>query len=126
MLGLGRCKTRQIAAAITTITTTTAAVAFLGNVAGATCFHVVIGNVAAIGGLVPDAVALDVGAGSLAGDCNVGALLVGFDHGVRGSWAGAAVDGVSGDGVCVDNGGEECEGEGHELEMHLDELDGEN
>jgi hypothetical protein len=118
MLGLRRRKTGQVS----TTATSTAAVAFLGHVAGATCSNVVIGDVAAIGGLIPDAVAFNIGSRCLTGNRNVCAFVVGFDNRVGGSWAGAAVDSVSGDGVGVDDRGEECSGESDELEMHFDEV----
>lgn len=90
---------------VATATTSAAAgAAFVGDIAGAASFDVVIGHVAVIGGFVPKAVALDVGAGGLADNFDVFAPFVAFHDGVVCSWAGAAVDGVPCDGVGADRG----------------------
>lgn len=107
MLGLGGCEAGEVS----TGAATAAAAAFLGDIAAAPGSDIVVGNVAAVGGLVPKLVAIDGCTGRLTGDCNVRSFIVALDYGVRGSWARAAVDGVASDGVGIDdwsNGGK-CE-----------------
>lgn len=107
MLGLGGCETGQVS----TAAATAAAVAFLGDIAAAPGSDIVVGNIAAVGGLVPDFVAVHGGAGGLAGDCNIGTLLVALDYRVRGPWTRAAVDDIAGDGIGIDDwrDGGKCE-----------------
>jgi len=75
-------------------------------------FDVVVGDVAAVGGFVPDVVAGDGGPGSLAGDLDVLTLPVGFDDGCRGGRRFAAIEsgGFDGEGGGRDGAG----GEGQE------------
>lgn len=106
MLGLGGCETGQVSTAAVVIVSA-AAVTLLGDIVAAAGSDVVVGNVATVLSLVPDCVAVDGGAGRLAGDCNVGSLPVALDYRVGGSWTRAAVDAVAGDGVGIGDG---CEG----------------
>lgn len=87
-----------------------AGAALVGDIAGRAGLDVVVGNVAAVGGFVPQAVAEDALAGLLAGDLYVGALGVGLDAFVAGAGAGATVYAVGGDGV--GRGQWDCGGEG--------------
>jgi hypothetical protein len=99
------------------------ATALVRDIAVAARLDVVVGHVAAIGRLVPDAVALHVGAGRLAGDLDVGALAVGLLDAVVGAGPGAAVDRVAGDEVRAggsQGGGESGDGE----ELHCCDFEG--
>lgn len=112
MLGLGGCETGQVSTAATTAAAATAAAAaFLGDIATAPGSDIVVGNIAAVGGLVPDFVAVHGSASSLAGNCNIGSLLVALDDRVRGPWTRAAVDDIAGDGIGIDDwrDGGKCE-----------------
>ena len=109
VLSLDRVQAGQVAAAAAAAAA--AATALARDVAVFARLHVVVGDVAAIGCLVPDVVAEHVGAGGLAGDLDVVALRVGLDDLVAGAWAGAAVHGGTGDGVRTDGG---YEGKGKE------------
>lgn len=92
----------------------------LGNVAAGTGLDIVVAHVAAVRGLVPELVAVDVGAGGLAGDAEVGSALVGLDDAVAGARTGAAVEIVSVDGIGAGQGqGNGC-GEGEEREVHCE------
>lgn len=120
MLGLGRCQTRQVSTAATAAAAT---VTLLGDVAGTPGFDVVVGDIAAVGSLVPDAVAFDIGSGSLTCNRNVSSFLVAFDYSVGGSGTRATVDLITGDGVSIDyrcNGGESKSQKG--TEHHLEEV----
>ena len=99
-------------------TTTTATRALLGNVAIGARLDIVVGDVAAVLGLVPDAVAVDGSARRLARDGDLVALGVGPLGRVAGSRTRAAVDGGASDGIgsSVDaNKGKSCGGEKREL-----------
>lgn len=61
--------------------------------------YVVVGDVAAVGGEIPDSVAADASAGGLAGDGHGVALGVGLLDGVVCARTGAAVDDAPSDGV---------------------------
>lgn len=125
MLGLSGCETGQVSTAATAAAASAAAITFLGDIAAAPGSDIVVGNIAVVGGLVPDFIALDGGAGGLAGDCNIRSLLVALDYRVRGSWAGAAVDDVAGDGIGINDwrDGSKCEcqdGSEHHFEWILE------
>lgn len=69
-----------------------AGAALADDIARGTSLDVVVGDVAAIRGLVPEGVAVDAGARGLAGELEVGALRVGLNQGVASTGAGAAVE----------------------------------
>lgn len=119
VLGLGSTQTGQVTTAAAAAAGG-ATIAVLGNVAAGAGLDVVVAHVAAVGGLVPEFVTVDVGAGGLAGDAEVGSALVGLDDAVVGAGTGAAVEIVGVDGVGAGQGqGNGC-GEGEEGEMHVD------
>lgn len=93
-----------------------ATTALLGDIAVGASLDIVIGDVAAILSLIPDAVAVHRGAGGLAADGNIGALAVGLLYSVAGARARAAVNGAASDGVGDGRSGESGEDE----ELHFD------
>lgn len=102
MGGLNAAESRKIAAAAATTaaaTTTTATMA--NNIVARSGVHVPVGDVASVGGLVPKTVAVDVFAGSLAGQCNFMAVVVDRDNRIAGSGTGAAVHTIAFDGIGV-------------------------
>ncbi len=116
VLGLHRVEAGEVAAAAAA---TGAAAAALGrHVARGAGLDVVVGDVAAVGGLVPERVAIDAGAWGLAGDLDVGTLLVGLDDLVAGAGTRAAVEGVGLDWVGAHHGHGGHEGENEERELH--------
>lgn len=124
MLGLGRCQSGEVTIAATSTAAPTV-VAVLGNIAAASSLDVVVSNIAAVGSLVPDAVAFDISAGCLAGDGNIGSLLVALDYRVGCSRARAAIDAIAGDGIGSDNrrdGGESQSEKGSE--QHFEKMTG--
>lgn len=64
-----------------------------------------VGDVAAVGGLVPEGVAVDAFAVCLARELDFVAAVVLLDHLVASAGAGATVDAVAFDGVCADHRG---------------------
>lgn len=98
-LALVRVIVRDGAGDLAAAATATGAAALGLHVPVGAGLDVVVGDVAAVGGFVPDAVSADDGAFALAADCDAVAFLVGFLHGVAGAGAGATVDGCAGDGV---------------------------
>lgn len=95
-----------------------AAVAVLGDHAIRAGVDVEVGDVAAVVGLVPDGVALDVFAIGLAGDVDILAVVVSSDRGIAGRGTLATVEAIGGDFVCV--GDRERRSEGHKQvgELH--------
>ncbi len=95
------------------------AAALPSHVAVDASLDVVVGDVAAIRGLVPDGVALDIGARRLARDGHSVALGVGLLDSVASARAGAAVDRVSSDGIGGGDGGDHGGGDdGENGELH--------
>ena len=78
-------------------------VALLGDVRGRTSLDVIVGHVAAIGGLVPDAITLDVLTRSLAGYRDFGALVVDLDDVIGSARARAAIHAAAADWVGADS-----------------------
>lgn len=104
----------------TAATASAATIAVLGHVVAGAGLDVVVGHVAAVRGLVPKLVTVDVGAGSLAGDGKVGAALVGLDDAIVGTRTRAAVEVVSVDGIGAGQRQSNGCGEGEEGEVHVD------
>lgn len=92
--------------------------AFVLDVAAGAGLDVVVGHVAAVGSLVPDAVSVDGGAFSLAGDGDVLVLFEGLDDGGAGVGLGPAVDGGAGDGIGFGEGAEREGIRGESDELH--------
>ena len=115
MRGLNGVEAGEIAAAAAT---TAAGIAVGRNIAGGAGLDVVVGDVAAIRGLVPECVAFDACARGLAGDLDIGALLVCLHDFVAGSGTGAAVERVRFDGVRADHGHSGHKTESDERELH--------
>ncbi len=92
--------------------------AFSDHKVAATRLDVVVCDVAAVGGLVPEGVAVDGLPASLARELDVDALGVGLDDLVAGAGAGAAVDAVGFDGVGGDGRDGRRQEKGNVGELH--------
>lgn len=116
---VGRAATAAAGAATTAV---------LGDHAARAGLHVVVGDVAAVRGLVPDSAALDILTVSLAGEGDVVTPCVCGDDRIVRRGTGAAVDTVAVDGVGIGHGEGSREGHSQVGEMHdgehLLELDG--
>jgi len=92
--------------------------ALAGHIAVAASLDVIVRNIAAVRGLVPKIVAVDIGASSLAADLDVGALLVDLLDRVASAWAAATVDVVAGNGIGA-GGSKEGGNGGEDGELHF-------
>lgn len=118
VLGLRSCQAGEGSAATTSAT---AAIALLGDVAGTSGLDVVVGDVAAVGSLVPDVVSVDISAVGLTGDGNVESFLVALDNRVGGTRTRATVHTVAGDGVGADQRCDGSEGKSQQGSEHHSE-----
>lgn len=91
-----------------------------GDIAAGASRHIVVGNVAAVRGLVPKLVPIHIGAGCLAGNGDISAQIVGLDDLVAGAGARAAVDAAAGDRVGVDKWHSSRNGEGEDGGVHFE------
>lgn len=101
-------------------TATRAPTGALGShIAAGASLDIIIGNVAAIAGLIPDSIAVHTSTSSLASYLDLGAFGIGFLYSVACTWSRAAVDTVAGNGIGTCNGS--CQSSrGEEGELHCE------
>ena len=102
-------------------TATRAAAALCGNVVASASQDVVVGHIAAVGGLVPEGVSVDVRARGLAGDAELGTLSVGLHDAVAGTGTRATVEAIGLDGVGAGQGQSNGCGQSKGSEVHDDD-----
>lgn len=111
MLGLSRAQAGQVS--------TGAGTAVGSNVAAGAGLDVVVAHVAAVGGLVPQLIAIDDGAWCLTGDGQVSARVVGLDDAVAGPGPGATVQTIGLDGIGIGQGESQSGGQGENRQLHF-------